>query len=97
MTLSSYRAVSPRNALTLTLPRTLEVDLEVKVTQCRFRFVGARRMRGERALEERLDTESQELGCVLTRARYEVANGHAGLLLQKYFNETFSYSNTVTV
>ena len=81
LTLTSLLSL-PRDLATLTRPWDFQVDLEVKVTQSGLRFVGAGRMRGERALEERLDTEVEELGSELTRARHQVANRHARLPLK---------------
>ena len=81
LTLTSLLSLS-RDLATLTRPWDFQVDLEVKVTQSGLRFVGAGRMRGERALEERLDTEVEELGSKLTRARHQVANRHARLPLK---------------
>ena len=81
LTLTSLLSLS-RDLATLTRPWNFQVDLEVKVTQSGFCFVGTGRMRCERALEERLDTKVEELGSKLSRARHQVANRHARLPLK---------------
>ena len=93
LTLTSLHFL-PRDLATLTRPWDFQVDLEVKVTQSGLRFVGAGRMRGERALEERLDTEVEELRSELTRARHQVANRHARLPLKD--TTTFTLYRTCT-